>query len=318
MRTFGYEAEFQTNATLAYRALNREGLTPTTDMHRWHCDCSNCGFGGARFPFRGQTDSSCSGEIISSINTIDGDTFDMDEAWIPNGQGGRMGSRAAMAALQEAAVEHDAEPGTRSGFHVHVGVDHLDEAQKIKAVYNLCRWEELLYELAAGSLPHGLRNENQRYQTQHLMLARDRLNMETNNGNPHADIVDGWQTDLRDGYRIRRAGNLEIDYHLYQIALGADRHSSLNLRTGHGTWEYRLWNSTRSAWRMEMFCSLSLAMVEPGVIAAMADVPDDELSLDHFEEILRTNIHTDVVELVQRQRALSIDTVPRFTQLVTT
>jgi hypothetical protein len=315
MRTFGYEAEFQTNAPQAYAALHERGMTPNRDMHRWHCDCSGCSYGSDNYPFRGQTDSSCSGEVISSINRIDGDTFDMAEAYIRTSDG-NVSAREAFEAIQDAAVEYDAEPGTHSGFHVHVGVGHLDEEKKVKAVHNLCRWEELLYELAAGSLPQGLRSENTRYQQEHLISAQNQMDQAGSANIPYAEIRDGWVVDTRDGYRHREAPEpQELSVHLYQIAQRADRHSSLNLRTTHGTWEFRLWNSTRSAWRMEMFCGLSMAMVEPRIIEALDETPDDEITLDRFEEII--DVLPDLGELVRRQRALSVQTVPRFTQLVT-
>lgn len=318
MRTFGYEAEFQSNAGLALRALHERGYAPTPDMHRWHCDCTTCRFSGVGHLFRGQTDSSCSGEIISSVNRLRTGR-DLANAYIDT-ETGRVSSRDAFQALQDAAVEFDAEPGTRSGFHVHVGVDHLNEDNKIKAVYNLARWEQLLYDIAAGSLPIGARGENRRYQDDHLPRAHQ-LAQQTRRFSsaeyPRREVIDGFTVDPDDGYIIAPAPEAQsIERVLYRVASEADRHSSLNLRTNHGTWEFRLWNSTRSAWRMEMFCHLSLALVEPDVILAMYDTPDDNLDLDTFEAIIREQYNSDLAEMVARQRALSVDTVPRFTQLV--
>lgn len=316
MRTFGYEAEFERNAGPALRALHDRGHAPTADMHRWHCDCGTCRFGGPGHLFRGQTDSSCSGEIISSVNYLRSGN-DMANAYIQT-RDGRVPSRDAWQALQDAAVEFDAEPGTRSGFHVHVGVDHLDEALKIKAVYNLCRWETLLYDLAAGSLPVGARSENQLYRNNHLIRAQELFDshrrMNTRNGG-RRETRDGIVYDTVDDYPLQRAEVTDLHTALYRVARDADRHSSLNLRTNHGTWEYRLWNSTRSAWRMEMFCHMSLALVEPDVILAMYERDDSDVNLDTFESIIR-EYNSDLAEMIARQRSLSVTTVPRFTQLV--
>ena len=60
-------------------------------------------------------------------------------------------------------------------------------------------------------------------------------------------------------------------HRLWQAHRGNDRHTNLNVGARRAvTWEFRLWNSTRAAWRMEMYCEMSKAFMDPDFIAVLA------------------------------------------------
>ena len=80
--------------------------------------------------------------------------------------------------------------------------------------------------------------------------------------------------EMLTGYDIstKRLSEQELDesgrMQLMDMHSGNDRHSNLNIAGGgrRPTWEFRLWNSTRSAWRMRMFCGISKAFMDPEFI----------------------------------------------------
>lgn len=134
--SFGYEAEFDTGAPDVIRQLHATGYAGSAQLHGYHCECDTC---SEDYPYHGQTDSSCSGEIISNIR------YTSDP--IANAE--------VMAALEDAACFVDAEPGYRSGFHVHVGRRHLPDSTAhgtfgADAFWQFLRWEPVLINLAAG------------------------------------------------------------------------------------------------------------------------------------------------------------------------
>lgn len=227
------------------RNLYDRGFMGMPEMHRWHCTCDDCSFYSG-WLFRAQTDSSCSGEVITSILHHDPE----DERFHPD----------VFDILQDAALETDSEPGMAAGLHVHVGIGHLSARQMDDAFRAFWTHERMLVELARGRFPR-TRGGNE--------MVRDVIDL------------DGWDS-VREA-RIAHQQN--------------DRHNNLNMNTGHDTWEFRLWNSTRSAWRLEMFTRLSVALVDPGVVALMLE--DDDCS--NLDDVLLDAGHERCAELVHRQ-----------------
>ncbi len=245
-------------------------------MHAWHCNCRSCRF-DSEWLFRAQTDSSCSGEIISTILHHDpthdahvADVFDI---------------------LQEAAVATDAEPGLRAGLHVHVGMSSRSE-NKRRFLWAFLRSEPMLQLLAAGRFT-SQRSNNTSLQSLLAYGLRDFGGTDRYASTPEtiAAIEEGNSIDSAMRWAM---GEQEC----------ADRHSNLNVNTGHGTWEYRLWNSTRSAWRLEMFTRVSVALVDPTVARAMIAAPlptHDVPSVRAFADLLSDCNHTEAGLLVSRQ-----------------
>lgn len=245
MTTYGFEAEFTNNAAAVIAGLHERGLAGDRTLHGYHCDCDYCMFNNGH-AFRGQTDSSCSGEIISDIFG-----------------GGNYGDEFAMMnALADTAVEVDAEPGPNSGFHVHVGVNGLTQEDLADALWQFVRWEPVLHRIAGGrwSERRGGMNTAVRDNLQYTLTDYGGGRMTTGG---LIQFEEGLEIDSLD--RFKQAM-------LYR-ATDCDRHSNLNIgQHSHPTWEFRIWNSTRSAWRMGMFCGLSVALMDPAVVDGLSEL----------------------------------------------
>lgn len=280
------------NAEPLAEALFARRLLGDSLLHGYHCSCPTCDFDESRFPLRAQRDSSCAGEFISSVFDTD---EDMDRA------------REVMRALQDCAIEVDAEPGYTAGFHVHVSWprppmrNRRYEYPQLTAlgqhIWQFMEWELVLCEIAAGRFLAHRDSMNTRV-CDHWMRY-----LERNQGWYEPSIVAmrrRFSTDdgLIDDSLGRFIGNLHT-YHR-----DVDRHSNLNVRTRYETFEYRVWNSTRSAWRMELWCLLSLAFMDrqfydAARIATLAVDPSIELLM----ELLNNTGHECAAELLQRQYA---------------
>lgn len=251
LATFGFEAEYATNASGVIQHLHAGGYAGTDALHSYHCDCAYCEFHSG-YAFRGQTDSSCSGEIISDVMAT-GEAFVFEDGEF------EYAPTALMDRLCEAAVEVDAEPGLNSGFHVHVGIDGLGLNALRESLWQFIRWEPVLARIGGG-----------RWQEQ-----RSGMNSTVRQCTSH--VFNDWHD--ADGWTETAIRNVDTDNddhgefltQLLYAQQQADRHSNLNISARRApTWEFRLWNSTRSAWRMEMFCGLSVALLDPDVVAALA------------------------------------------------
>lgn len=176
-------------------------------------------------------------------------------------------ARKLMVQLQTLATDVDAEPSLRAGCHVHVNIDHLTEDEKHAAFEQFVRWEHVLLRVSAG------RWANNREANTSVARAIRRYDAHS----PAAE----W------GERF--------EHHFY-----SDRHSNLNLNTRHQTWEFRLWNSTRVAWRMELWARLSLAMTSMPTVEDLAEVDDDQVWDDSFLEVI-TRHNSVTGRLLKRQ-----------------
>lgn len=249
--TIGFEAEFEVGADDVLRELHAAHpgarIVGTPELHRYHCDCETC---GNRYLFHGQTDSSCSGEIITRVIS---EYEDM---------------RSATMMLQQVATDVDATPGMQSGFHVHVGRPGSQDGRRA-AFFEVLRYEHALQAIAAGRFD-GQRSNNQSLRD--LLTYRLR---EYVRGPWMSREVSEWYDPNAFGFNYDAA--LEwVRHHADQASHKEvlfnghrenDRHSNLNVRTRYDTWEFRFWNSTRSAWRMQMWVGLSSAFTNPQFVA---------------------------------------------------
>lgn len=220
--TFGFELEFDTRASDVvshlYHSVRHEDddVIGSDTLHSYHCGCEYCDFDSG-YPLRGQTDSSCSGELISHPMK------DIAQA------------APLFEAIQEAAFEVDAEPGLRSGLHVHVGVGDIPDATLARFFYDWLKWEPVFGYIARGRflILRDFNASNRRQLRQTLAYM---------GFNTWEDCADLSESDK---------------YTLYAESRNCDRHALLSTYTRHGTWEFRIWNSTRTAWRMILSTQLS-------------------------------------------------------------
>jgi hypothetical protein len=283
LTTFGFEAEFQTNAASVIAGLHERGRAGDSTLHCYHCDCDNCSF-GSEYIFRGQTDSSCSGEIISGVMDWTGTEPEY--------------ARAVWTDLQDVAVEVDAEPGPNSGFHVHVGIGDKTRDELADILWQFLRWEPVLTRIAGGRW--ALRRDGMN------RTVRDDLYraLEVYGGyQPTTEGLINMENDRPTGFTFD-----ELKSQLYERHLGNDRHSNLNIaQSSHPTWEFRIWNSTRAAWRMEMYCGLSVALCDNEVVTGLAVLEPPRrftrpaTGIDRLAEACEAGGFTRTAELLQRQ-----------------
>lgn len=198
------------------------------------------------FPLRYQRDSTVAGEIISRPFNIGRDADRQNMFNLIND-------------LADIAVECDAEPGLGAGFHVHVSTPDwpgvarrhindewlLDPANRHRIAATVAYVEYLQDSIHTG-----------RHLTPDQMNTRLRDSIHITYQWAH-----GTQTspNLTDIMRYIAAPTFETGSHLQFLrgVVTADRHQSIAWVTNHTTLEYRLFRSTRVAWRMEMYLRLA-------------------------------------------------------------
>lgn len=275
--TFGFESEFQRNAQPLAGELHRRGLWDASDIHSWHCDCHLC----EESTFKVQRDSTVDGEVISRVFATselhDGEAID------------------AMRQLQEAAIQVDAEPGYDAGLHVHVARPR--SAVRTKAYLAYLAWEQALIELAAGRFP-ALRSMNRPNFNHALDWAVINAHVTSTSFEGRRAATGDLLGELVDEVN---AGDNERAYSLYTYDYEADRHAHLSTNTRFRTWEFRIWNSTRSAWRMELAVRYSLAACTPEFADALLAY-EGERSVSHLVGVIKDAAIDDrLSDLAERQ-----------------
>lgn len=298
--TYGFEAEFMSGAQALIASLHRNGWSSMDRLHDWHCEqrrgpCDHCSFeGGNRRGFRGQTDSSCNGEIISPVfgQEDTGDDFFTE----------------ASTALQENAVEVDAEPGLTAGMHVHVKPRDPETMRDL--LWEFVRWEHVIKVLATGPFA-----EHRTMNTDVATYAQTWFDMYSRGDFPASAresglVVVAMNSLVGDDNRRER-----LRQALHQFVIEQDRHANLAFSRTHGTAELRVWNSTRSAWRMRMYTSVSRLFANPEFLDLIGQVelegehdsmratftPDVEANIAKFTETAQS-IDPQAAELMERQR----------------
>lgn len=248
--TFGFEAEVATPGAGLAAELHRRQLMNADCIHSYHCDCNLCMFTPPDErgyidheeceydwrPFRMQRDSSCGGEVISDILTLD--------------------DLPILRELQDAMVDADAEPGEAAGFHVHVGLPMSLNSAEFRGRIALCfaAIEPLFLPLAQSAAPF-VRGFNRSLRSD---LARYFL-----------DMVGSYNAY----HYFEKVAMAECEHNpraAYVRLLDQDRHQTLSVHPEE-TVEFRIWNSTRSAWRMELAIRLSIALTMPEFIDSVFD-----------------------------------------------
>ena len=269
MTTFGFETEFYTNVAELITELSRKELAAADRLHPYHCDCDSCADLETTV-FRAQRDSSCGGEIISKVFSTD----DWDEA------------TGAMFELQESALDVDASISTSCGLHIHLG--NTDGSTLAQSELLSLAWlgvEPHLWDHVAGAAWAGRRGD------QNALVSTAVLNqmmMGSGLWERHGRWI-SQESELDDmSFDLRRDYATSLQRRLEQMTW--DRHSDL-ARAGHGgTYEVRIFNATRVAWRIEMACRLAVALVDPAVASVFAE-PTREFLFGDLNHLGRQMMH---------------------------
>lgn len=251
---YGFEAEWAVGAGSLVAKLHEAGLCGMSELHNYHCRCEQCSFTSG-FAYRAQRDSSCDGEIISSPFTY-GDADDDDN----------------VKALCDFAVDVDAEPGMSAGCHVHVNTSKLNAASKRDLAFTaFVLWEPALMFLSAGRFAENRANNSMLSTSLALRnpYGDNTISLNTSGGTRRPTwMIDD---DLKRYDPVDLLNDINLRPLLRHRAFNSDRHANLNMNTGHPTWEFRLWNATRAAWRIKMFAGLSCAFMTPKVLIDLLD-----------------------------------------------
>jgi hypothetical protein len=293
--TFGFEAEFATPAHDIVRELNSVGLLGASTMHNYTCDCDVCEVsvydpesGEQDFnhediwPLRAKFDSSCGGEIISKVFSRMNDACYVFDK------------------IESAAVKTDTEPGLAAGFHVHVGRRHMSKMMRGKLVVAMAMWEPILFDISAGRWPH-----NRGWNTSLTSLLSDHFYSEARDaGINNFDFINN--SIVGDTVEtLKSSGESMIALFYRRTAdehMNVDRHSSMAFSPRWPTMEFRLWNSTRAAWRMQLWCRLSRLLVNPEFIDSMIDAWTPDVTMRDFVALIEplTN-QLGLFQLITRQ-----------------
>lgn len=304
MAQFGFELEFESNAqalatilantNLSNTDLNDDGgwgpngemIIGDSTLHSYHCECGTC----ESHAFRMQRDSSCSGELISNIFTSIEDI------------------RPYLEAIQEACFTADAEPGMTAGLHVHVARDGSLARMNRSDAKRLWQW--LRFEPAFERIAYGRFNCLRDFNTPTRTQLRDFLTYCTGFDEARRIVrrEHNWFAKLDD--LIRGMCDEDRDLSLssiYAFSNEWDRHGYVATRTRHNTWEFRIWNSTRVAWRMELFIQLSRLWMTDEFVENLNELstPPEEVSLDYVRQVLLPMMPEGIAELLDRQLTAS-------------
>lgn len=310
LSTFGIEAEFQEGAADVISGLHSLGLAGDGILHGYHCDCPTCELGND-YPLKGQTDSSCSGEIISDVMTFDPDSETLP--WLRDHN-----PLNVFQSIEDVAVEADAEPGLNAGLHVHVGIQHQRDNSLDRVMAAYVKWEPLLVRIAQGrwnilrDMNHPVRVQLAGEITRFMRVVTSNHYYVENDGRLWRDAWNAVQDEVALLALQHHLGAVTGDQQalfgrfMRNVHMNHDRHSYLNIEQHRNpTWEFRLWNSTRSAWRLEMFARVSIALMDPAVADRLLAEPYPQRirreTLYRFARILSECEHDAAAGLVERQ-----------------
>lgn len=256
--TFGFEAEFQKNVQEIAHVMHDNGHTQDAILHNYTCDCEGCEVSffdavageyvydhDSIYNLRIKNDSSCGGELISKVWDSPDDNR-IRKLWTD---------------IERAAINVDTEPGLTAGFHVHVGRSHLDLAARGRLILTFAGWERPLLQLASGRWPtnRGWNGTLDSHLSPNFRFLADEINADSPPVfNDCSRVVARLQNEPENSLVAKAAYRQIARDHQ-----GIDRHTSLSFSERHPTMEFRLWNSTRAAWRMELWCRMSLLLSDP-------------------------------------------------------
>ena len=225
-RTFGIEIEYASNAENVIAHLCDAGWANDNNLHRYHCECEGCDAyeGGV---WRGQHDSTVNGELISRIQ----DTYLMGE------------TLEAIRQLCDAALQVDATTSTSTGMHVHVSREGLsaDETNEVALAYFLT--ERYFSEIVAPG------------------ASRSKREMNVTLTQAARSYVAQWRTWEQFIAGAEDVGRVRVGQ-ILRAAIEQDRHVDLALSRRLPTWEFRVFNSTLAAWRIELAVRMATSFVD--------------------------------------------------------
>lgn len=269
--TFGYEFEVAGNGHAVLDVLHRTGAVANDYLCEYHgCGYDCCDHENEEWLFSAQEDCTVSAEFPSKVLT-----------W------GTERAERAFTAMEFAAVSAGADLSGDSGMHVHVvkppteSVLRTEDGDGVPVNYTtrqratwrllriFARYQGELADIAAGGRDY-VREYN------HPLKVNDTRRF--------------WCTDLTAAPAASRYGRLDGSSFVGGTYLDTQRHTD--------TYEFRLWNAAKAAWRQRLCVAFSVAMVE----ASMAGVDVTENDPRPVEEVLAPWLDNHTWAGILRQR----------------
>ncbi len=262
-RTVGFEFEVARNGLAVLAELDSRGVVPEPRLHYYHCACDDCdhqNYGpDDSWLFSPQEDCTVSAEFVSKV--LEWNSPRMDRA---------------MQVMQICAARAGAQLSGHSGMHCHVNkpVDRREDGKRstvqattFRLLRMFVRYNDDLAEYAAAG------RESVRDYNRPVAVRASRF----------------WTTDIDADY------DADSDY---GSGDGTGMAGGSWFHPRAYTYEFRLWNATKLAWRMRLAVGLSVAMVN----AAEAGVDVSEHDERPFEEVLAPWLDDEMWSAILRHR----------------
>lgn len=264
---FGVEVEVSGGASEVLAHLYDAGHVRDDYFHDYHCgkgysSCDACDPHRSHHDWTGQEDCTADGEFVSRILTT-----------------GQVGDDA-LANMADALVSARAVHSDRVGMHVHTDAGpFVDDIPAIVRLWRL--W--LTYEDDVATLARQSYGSVRSY-----------------NAPAGVPGVLGWQVRGREDEAAQAFFDADHDdayAMLDEYVRYGDRSGRwLSGGTGAGTWEFRIWNASRSLWRMRTAAYVSVGMTLAALNGHEAR-PDDGLSLlDAIADYLPDDVVMGIVK----------------------
>lgn len=253
---FGMELEVSSGAEDALGVLHDEGYADDSYFHAYHCRCSSCAHDRDDYDWTGQEDCTAAGEFISRILSTHTGTADR-----------------ALAALADALRAGRCEFDDDTGLHVHVDASDIDNAALVRVWRIWALYQDDVARIANATF-RGIRGYA--------------------SGSRVSEVL-GWGRG--DGDRDTFYGDdIDAAYEVLRDDLKAGYRTSCWLSGGRsqGTFEFRLWNSTRSLWRIRMAVYVSAAIVSAAIDEHDAHPDDEHTLLDVIGNYLPDDVYVSV------------------------
>lgn len=274
---FGVECEVSEGAEDVLAHLYRNGDVSSNHLHAYHCGkgynpCDDCRADRSGPDWTGQEDCTADGEFISRILTT-----------------GPEGDRA-LATIADALVKGRAVQDDRVGMHIHTDAEPFaDDTASLVRLWRL--W--MTYQDDIGLLARGKADAVRSYNGPNVVKTHGRIG--------YGGVLSYGASDdtCRDFFTLDHDDAAQL----------LDRWVRSGPRTGRwlsggveaGTFEFRLWNGSRSLWRIRMAVYVSVALTTAALSGYEAR-PDDGRTLleaigDHLPDDVYLSVFRQIVEV---------------------
>lgn len=264
---FGLECEVSQGAADVLSHLHAGGHVGSDHLHAYHCGkgynpCDVCKPDRTRFDWTGQEDCTADGEFISRILTT-----------------GPEGDRA-LETLADALVKGRADQNSGVGMHVHTDAGPFeDDVESLVRLWRL--W--MVYQDDIGNLARGKADCVRSYNGPNIVKSRGAIRYEgiLAYGATDQTCRDFFSLDHADAYQL-------LDQ---WVRTGPRTGRWLSGGVDAGTFEFRLWNGSRSLWRIRMAVYVSVALTTAALDGYEARPDDGRTLLDAIGDRLPDDVY---------------------------